>query len=70
MPDRHFTSRTQEFTLDNREKARRSLTTAQGMHWWANWPVPNHRSPCFDVADVEWLFDYIDHLLAEKESTF
>lgn len=67
-PLREFGSIQKPHTPENLEKARDTLTRAQGMDWKAD-EEPNcpHKTPCFPVADVEWLFAYTDKLLAVAE---
>lgn len=83
MAVREFPSVDKEFTRENLELARRVLTECQsdGCDWRvatieykknAGRASLNqrmeHRIPCFSVATAEWLFGFIDHLLAEREA--
>lgn len=63
-PVREFGSLERPYSQENLEKARNVLVRAQGMDWRADDP-PNcaHKTPCFPVSDVEWLFGYVDDLL-------
>jgi hypothetical protein len=67
-PVREFASYSEQekpYTPENLAKARRVLERAQAMDWLADEP-PNvaHKTPCFPVRDVEWLFGYLDSVLA------
>lgn len=62
-PKREFNSCEQEFTPENLEIARKTLTKYQAMDWVFN--GEGVRCPNFAVDDVEWLFGYIDHLAGE-----
>lgn len=64
-PVREFRSIKKPHTPENLQKARKVLARAQEMDWLRDAP-PNcaHKTPCFPVADMEWLFGYVDHLQA------
>jgi hypothetical protein len=70
-PLREFGSIQKSHTPENLEKARDTLTRAQGMDWKAD-EEPNcpHKTPCFPVADVEWLFAYVDALEEREKSIY
>jgi hypothetical protein len=63
-PRREFDSKPRSFTADDLRQARKVIAHGKKLHWTIN--KKGHRSPCFDIADVEWLLGYIDSLITKE----